>query len=71
MVVIAILKSLGIGLLMLLATALLVIATLFFVSFISGIAGATPIHEWTNRKAKALWKRLLNTLKFKTGSTND
>lgn len=56
---------------MLLATALLVIATLFFVSFISGIAGATPIHEWTNRKAKALWKRLLNTLKFKTGSTND
>lgn len=70
MVITTILKSIIVGLLMLLATALLTIGTLFFVSFVTGMIGITPVHEWTNRTAKALWKRLVNTLKFKTGRNN-
>ena len=67
MVIISIIKSIIIGLLMLLAAALLVIAALFFISFVSGLIGATPVHQWTNRKAKNLYKRLILTLQFKTG----
>ena len=67
MIITAILKSLLVGLLMLLAIALLVIGALFFLSFVSGLLGVTPVHQWTNQKAKNLFKRLILTLQFKTG----
>ena len=67
-VIFAIVKSLIIGLLMVLAVALLTVGLLFFVSFVSGVLGMTGVHEWTNRKAHALFSRVVNTLKFKTGS---
>lgn len=66
MVIYTILQSFFVGLLMLLAMALLIIATLFFTSFMAGIVGAITIHQWTNKQAKALFNRLVNTLKFKT-----
>jgi hypothetical protein len=66
MVIIGILKSILIGLAMILAVLLIVSGSLFFISLITGILGLEKVSQWANRQAKGLFQRTVNVFKFKS-----